>query len=342
MSRQAFPLLLSAALLASAVTGCAGGPRPAPGAPAEGAALERALRQALERRTWTDLRLETECATGQGLRSAILFGSGAGVWNRERQASLPRERLLALLRKLADAGFPRMPETYGAAAGEAKLICSVRLELDGAGKRVQQLASGPRSPALMRLAEDVLEAAEEAGRAGPQAASLTEGLGRIARGELAPELLVLHVLRQSETPGAPAGWDLGIEGGKATLQRLPAPDGETPRTVRLDAADLAALAGRLAAARLEELPGNLWAPEYTDFEVRVLNRRRSLQARQFAGLTPETHGEAQQRFDRLWEALEALYRRYERRSRLEKEKGPAGPFFVVAGLVKERIYFSPG
>ncbi|HEV8580937.1 MAG TPA: hypothetical protein VGX68_17865 [Thermoanaerobaculia bacterium] len=313
MIRQAFPLLLFV-FLALAVTSCAEAPRPAAAAasPAgdESAAFERALGQALKRQAWSDLRIDTECRTEDGYRSATVFGSGVGVWNRERQAVLPRDRVLSLLRELAAAGFPRMPETYGEAGDEAELICSVRLDLEGSVKQVHQLATGPQSRVLMGLARRILAAAEEAGRGGPQAASLGEGLGKIARGELAPELLLLHILRQSETSGSAAGWELGIEGGKATLQRLPMAEDEAARTVHLGAAELAELAGQLAAARLEELPANLWAPEYTDFEVRVLNRHRSLQARQFAGLTPETHGEAQQRFDRLWQALEALYRRH--------------------------------
>jgi hypothetical protein len=317
MIDRSLSMLLPAALLAFAMEGCAGAPRPSADAgPAartvaaeEAQALERALSQALKHQTWSDLRLDTECRTEDGLRSATVFGSGVGIWNRERQLVLPRERVLALLRELEAAGFPRMRETYGDAGDEIELICRVRLDLDGATKQVHQLTTGPQSPVLMRLARGILETAEEAGRAGPQAASLTEGLGMIARGELAPELLMVHVLRQSEAAGSAAGWQLALEGGKAVLQPTPAPDGQGARTAHLAAADIAEIAGQLAAARLEEMPANLWAPEYTDFEVRVLNNRRSLQARQFAGMTPETHGEAQRRFDRLWEELEALNRK---------------------------------
>jgi hypothetical protein len=266
----------------------------------------------LKRQSWSDLRIDAECQTAGGLRSATVFNSGVGIWDRERQFMLPRERVLALLREFETARFARMRETYG--EGRAKdmaleLICRVRLDLDGAAKQVHQLTRGPWSPELKRLADRILAVAAEAGRSGPGASSLTDGLERIARGELAPELLVLSVLRQGEGRGAAEGWELVLEGGKAVLQRNPVPDGEEARTARLAPAEVAELAGQLAAARLEEVPVNLWAPEYTDFEVRVLNRRRSLQARQFAGMTPETHGEAQRRFDRLWESLEALNRK---------------------------------
>jgi hypothetical protein len=314
--RWLFPIAM---VLTLALSGCSGAPRPAAGAESRAGAtgksedgaggLERALGEALNRRDWNDLRIDTECRTEEGLRSATVFGSGVGIWNRERQLVLPRESVLALLRELAASGFPRMPETYGEGEGEVELICRIRLDLDGASKQVHQLAEGPQSPALKRLTGRILEAAEKAGRSGPGASSLTDGLEKIARGELAPELLMVYVVRQSEAPGAVAGWELGLEGSKASLLRYPLAEDAQPATLHLEAGQIADLAADLAAARLEELPVNLWAPEYTDLTVTVLNRKRSFQARQFAGMTPTTHGEAQQRFERLWEALDALNRR---------------------------------
>jgi hypothetical protein len=320
MRAKACQWLLPAAV-ALAFAGCAEAPRPAAGAAAaaqpasegSGADLQRALDRALERRQWSDLRLDAECRTDAGFRSATIFGSGVGIWNRERQLVLPRARVLALLREIQAAGFTRLPESNREeSTGKAmalELLCRVRLDLDGASRHVHQLSKGRPFPELQRLAGRILEAAEESGRSGPGASSLTDGLDKIARGELAPELLVLSVLRQGEGSASAQGWELVLEGGKAILQRHPAAEDEEPRAVRLAPGEVAELAGRLAAARLDELPANLWASDYTDLEVRVLDRRRSLQARQFAGMTPATHGEAQQRFDRLWEALDALNRR---------------------------------
>jgi hypothetical protein len=315
---------LSILLLALVLGSCAQAPRPsAPGAEvsrtAEATAgegeLGQALVQALERRSWNDLRIDTECRTDAGFRSARVFGSGVGIWNRERQLKLSHKEILELLGRFQAAGFPRMEETYGGNTGKSEedaaleLICRVRLELDGAARQAVQLSKGRTSPELMALAHHVLKVAEDAARSGPGAASLTQGLERIARGELAPELLSLHVVRQSEVPGTQEGWQLDLEGNRATVRRNPAPEGEEPRTVQLTPAEISDLAGRLAAARWEELPVNLWASEYTDLQIEVLKGRRSLQARQFAEMTAATHGEAQQRFDRAWEAVEALRRR---------------------------------
>src|SRR5687767_6119984 len=113
---------LSLVLLVLALAGCAQAPRPsAPGAEAprtvgaaaEAGGLERALAQALERRSWSDLRIDTECRTEAGFRSARVFTSGVGIWNRERQLTLSREQVLALLQDFQAAGFPKMEETYG-------------------------------------------------------------------------------------------------------------------------------------------------------------------------------------------------------------------------------------
>ena len=101
-----------------------------------------------------------------------------------------------------------------------------------------------------------------------------------------------------------------VEGGKAQLSLSSAETGwADPRRALLSREELAGLAGALAAARPEDLPVNLYSTWYQDLEIRVLNRKKTLQARRFANLTPETHGEKQQRFDRLVTALEELEKR---------------------------------
>lgn len=313
--------VLAVPVLALAVCGAA--PYPAPQAESAAApedataAMEKALGDAVKRQTWKDLRIDTECRMEEAkekreregeeeeeLRSATIFASGAGIWDGKRQLVMKRSDVLSLLKELAAAGFPRMRETYGEVGDEIELICRLRLDLDGASKQVHQLSTGPRSPDLMRLAGRILAAAEEAADKGPTASSITDALEKIARGKLAPELLTVNALRQSETPTAPDRWLLTLAGGKLMLSTQQ--PGEEPRSVRLAPAEVTALARQLAAAHLEELPANLWAPEYTNLEIHVLDQGRSLLARRFAGKTPSTHGELQQRFDRLWEVIAGL------------------------------------
>jgi hypothetical protein len=153
---------------------------------------------------------------------------------------------------------------------------------------------------------------EKLGPAGATVASLEEGLDKIARGELAPELLTLQLLRRPEDAHASeGGWMLRIEGGEARLSRISDAGWSAPRRLRLSAAEVADLARALAAAHPGDLPANLYSTWYQDLQIDVLNRTKSIQARQFARMTPETHGEKQQRFDRLVSALEALEARFQ-------------------------------
>ncbi len=316
----------AALVLLLLLTACSGSPRPEAsvraGAGAEpsedpaGDPLSRTLDAALARGTWEDLRVDAECQDEDfRLQAVKLFGTGVGIWNDERQFAVPRERLLGVLEALRRAGFGSMRESHGGRDDAGKmgleLICRVRVVLDGVEKQSYQLAKGRQSAELRELAEQILAVGEDLGPSGVAAASLEEGLDKVARGELAPEALTLQLQRQAEDPRSPeGGWILRIEDGKAQLTFSSPETGWTdPRRVRLSRDDLAGLARAVLEARPEDLPGNLYSSWYQDLEIRVLNHKRSLQARRFAGVTPETHGEKQERFDRLVAALEDLEKR---------------------------------
>jgi hypothetical protein len=308
------------------LTACSGSPRPeasvragAGAEPSEDPAMDplsRTLDAALARGSWEDLRVDAECQDEDfRLQAVKLFGTGVGIWNDERQFAVPRERLLGVLEALRRAGFGSMRESHGGrddpGAMGLELICRVRVLLDGVEKQSYQLSKGRQSAELRELAGQILAVGEDLGPSGVAAASLEEGLDKVARGELAPEALTLQLQRQPEDPrSTEGGWLLRIEDGKAQLSfNLPETGWTNPRRVRLSREDLAGLARDLLEARPEELPGNLYSSWYQDLEIRVLNHKKSLQARRFAGVTPETHGEKQERFDRLVAVLEDLEKR---------------------------------
>jgi hypothetical protein len=85
----------------------------------------------------------------------------------------------------------------------------------------------------------------------------------------------------------------------------------------LDDADAAALARLLREGAVSGLPINLYSEQLTDLVVRVLGHEKTIQARRFAGLSRATHGDAQARFDRLLEALDAWKQRW-----LATHRGP--------------------
>ena len=313
-----------------ALTACSGAPVPEtsnrPGGtveprPSDGAPITRALDAALASRSWQDLRIDSECQNEAGrLLSTRLFGSGVGMWNNERQFAVSRERLLDVLAALSRAGFGAMRDSYGGKDDPApatprewglEMICRVRVALDGVEKQSFQLSEGRQSAELKSLAEQILAVGAELGPSGVAAASLEEGLDKIAHGELAPETLTLQLQRQPEDPRSQdEGWLLRIEDGQAQVAFASPETGWTePRRVRLTQEETAGLARRLAAAHPEDLPVNLYSSWYQDLEIRVLNRRTSLQARRFANVTPETHGEKQKRFEQLVAVLEELKER---------------------------------
>lgn len=306
--------------LALALSACSSAPRPVP-SPSADDPVARALDASLERRGWDELKIESECLSDAGeLRFATLYGSGVGIWNRDRQFTVPRERLIGLLEDLDRAGFGSMREIHGGKDDPApatpvrwapRMTCRVQLALDGTEKQSYQLAEGRQSAELKALAEKVIALAAELGPGGVTAANLDDGLVKVARGELAPETFALQLQRQTENPNAPeGGWMLRVRGDRAEVSRFtPAEGWSEPRRFQLSRTEIADLGRRLAEASLDGMPVNLYAPAYYDFEVQVLNRKRSLQARGFANVTPETHGEKQKRFDQVLAALEALRKR---------------------------------
>jgi hypothetical protein len=328
-------LRLAAVAAGALFAACAAGPPPARtgaapaaptavSAPAAAAAASNpfdfALAAALAAGDWRDLRIETECSTGEGYHNVRLWGSGVGVWDGARQFTLPRERVAAVLQAFRHARFGALRDSYGEGAeGDAgvQLECRVAAALGGARKQVLQLAGEPRSPELAHLADEVVALCAAPGRDGVGAASLAEGLAKVARGELAAETLVVRVnRRESEAPEAP-GWLLQLDGLAAAARAYVPGGGLGPeRTLLLPPAEAAALAGRLAEAGIDQLPGNLWADGYTDLEVAVLNRRVALQARRFDRADPAAHEEARERFTGALADLAGLAQRVEAEGRL--------------------------
>lgn len=288
-----------------------GGASPAspegPASPALSEALERALADG-----WGELRIEAECRVGGRLPRAEVFGNGVGIWNEERQFSLPREEVRSLLVVFRDEGFASMRPSYGGKkdpvipeAQPPRLTCRVGLSLDGVSAQVVQLEGGRQSAELRRLAERILDECRAKGASGTGAVDLDDGLAKVASGALAPE--VLQVLVSQRPEGRPSGdgaraWVLRVEGRAASIL-LPGERGPEPVERRLDDAEAASLARLLREDGIARLPANLYAEELTDIVVRVLRHETTIQARRFAGLTRATHGEAQVRFERILAAL---------------------------------------
>jgi hypothetical protein len=318
-----------------AVTGCAAREQaPSRSAsttlPAPSSALNATrLRQALERAVsesagWDTLRLLVECREDGAMTSMKVFGNGIGIWNDERQLLLVPDQIGSLLRALRRADFPGMEDTYGGASSPRKpplpggggmvtiVTCRIELGLAGYDKQVVQLSRGEQSPTLKKLAEDLLRVCHPRARLGLAAASLRDGLEKVSREELAPEtwLVVMHRKPGEERgDGDHPGFLLRVAGYQAATQPYdPVTGYRDPVLLHLGAKEVGILARELAARDPASWPVNLYAADYTDLTIRVLNHEKTVQARQFAGLAQATHGHHQKAFEEVLEVLERLHR----------------------------------
>jgi hypothetical protein len=276
------------------------------------------------------LRLLVECRRDAELTSMRLFGDGIGIWNDQRQFRVEPDLITAVLRALSDADFPGLSDSYGGgeedvpqpAAGQPSpgggrmvlvATCRIELTLGGRHKQVVQLAEGEQSPVLKKLAEDLLGICEAPARSGITASSLKEGLEKIARGELAPEAWVVVLHRKPDEASAREGhlgFLLRVSGSEASTRTYDQAAGyREPVVLGLSSEELRSLASALAARDPEAWPVNLYAPDYTDLSLELLNHQKSIQARQFAGMEPTTHGQHQKAFEEVFELLYQLHRK---------------------------------
>jgi len=158
-------------------------------------------------------------------------------------------------------------------------------------------------------AQSVLRAGQKASADGVRASSFEDGFATQLSGKLGPGALDLHILRKSLSGAGSASetWDLRIYGTYVYEREIGGAHGpDSTWQLHLSTSAFQALIRELSAADIGKLPGNLYAPMYTDLDVTLLDQHKNVQARDFAGMTPQTHGEEQAAFDRLEKALEEL------------------------------------
>jgi hypothetical protein len=250
-------------------------------------------------------------------KTATVYGKGIGIWNREKQFKLSKEQVLQLFKTLDEAKFSSMKASFGGLkfgpgpqpGVPVQLIGSVSVTISGTTKGSSQLGGGEQSKELADLARALLAVCEEAAKNGVGAASLPDALQKIAKHELVPEVFSVVVQRIEKDGIGPDGWILRLHGRTAEVQVRSAKGISDPCRLELADKELADLCKLLIDNGVGGLPVNLYATDYTDFSVEILKHRKSLQARRFARLTPQTHGERQKEFDRIFAALEQLQAR---------------------------------
>jgi len=163
-------------------------------------ALERAL-GAAQSDAGAAFGLDVACRDEGRHRAARVYPAGVGVWDRTVQVTIDAATRQALIGGLLEAGFARFESRYGGqdkpekAEAPLRILCRITVQAGGLEKMSVQAAYGEQSAAFMQLATALLDRLEPLAAEGVTAGNLEEALGMLARGALAPETLVLRLLR---------------------------------------------------------------------------------------------------------------------------------------------------
>lgn len=295
----------------------------APPAELQGA-IEKAISDPSSRES---MRLFTECLLDSGMRTLAVYGDGTGIWDSQRQFKIAPDQMESLLQSLDQAKFAAMAEVYGGPEHKeteappkkppqqfvVQVTCRMELDLAAHSKQVFQRAKGKQNKEFRKLAEGFFQLCEPLAKQGVGASSLSDGLNKLARKKLSPHSWQLMIHRQPSERSAVQGhlgFLLRIAGDTVTSQSYDPASGYTdPLRLKLSESEFEALAKRLAELDPGRLPANLYASDYTDLNIRLLNQRVAVQARQFSGMNASTHGERQKSFDGIYEVLRQLHLR---------------------------------
>ncbi|MBK9087588.1 MAG: hypothetical protein IPL90_00470 [Holophagales bacterium] len=247
-------------------------------------------------------------------RSLTVYGSGVGIWNREKQFALTPDEHKELLKSLVASGLFEMPERPKPARSVEMnppvVVRAVGVKVGDLERVVSQNDRVWALPALETLVADLFKLCGKAASTGTGASTLADGLEKVAKGKLAPEtlLVVLNIPPVAASASAPAanGVLAVLDGGalKWTDQAPGKPAEAVPTPI--SAERLRSLAALLAEAGFDKLPPNLYRERYVDLRANVLNRVHSIQARKFAGLDSSKSLPQQKALEKIIEAVLAL------------------------------------
>ena len=238
------------------------------------------------------LRIVIEGRLGQGLHRLTIYGRGIGIWNGKRQFALESKKVREAVDLLLEAKFTRMPERFAFKEEKderpmpVELVRVVTVTVAGISKTVLQDDRGPLSKTFESLVEDLVALCQEPAAEGISASSLEDGLEKVAKGQLAPETLLINVnapqLRSFESQEG-QGWLLNLQHATLSLrsQVLDVGVREVGERV-LPPREVEKLAGALLKAGVSELPSQVNTTGYTQFTIRVLDQQVRIMAREFA------------------------------------------------------------
>jgi hypothetical protein len=249
-------------------------------------------------------------------KSATIYGNGVAIWNREAQTQFKPEGIMDMLKGLQKMKFDKMADRFGGLnfggreGPPERLLGHVSVVIGSQRKSVTQLGGGEQSKEFADLAWFLVTAVERRANVDSvRAASLPDALDKVAKKQLMPEVMALLVQRIDNDGRGPDGWIMRLNGRTVRVEPRGQAGLGTPKELELSEKELAEVCKLLIDNDVGGFPVNLWAPTYTDFTVTIFRFDKNLQARQFARMTPQTHGEKQVKFDRMYEGLDKLRQR---------------------------------
>jgi hypothetical protein len=249
-----------------------------------------------------ELQIRVEWTRDGELVPARIYGRGVGIWRGRTQVVLDRATVSSLAAAVSRSGFASMPETIGEEKTDLlKLRGKVTVRVAGAQKTVVQLVDGPQSRELASLAEEAMAACESAARGGVTAGSLTDALTKLGSGALAPEALEVVAQHRPETPRSEEpGFLLRLTGREAEARPFRARTGYgVSKRLVISESELRRIVTAMREADLEGLPQSLYAPDYVELRVQILDRTKDVTARRALAVSKEAGGAHQRSFERL-------------------------------------------
>ena len=277
MRIQLLPLVFLATII-HGVAAVAGGPD-TPSVP-----LDKALRAALSD-PHQAFSMQIECTGENGIRSLNLFPGGVAIWNNRVQVSINNPVRERLIKALLKADFPSFETHYGGKPGSGRIkapnivMCSIEVQTGGVEKASYQDVNGDRSETFLGLAAELLDVVEPLAEQGISTTSLADALGLLKQGKLAPQALVLRVMRL-HAEAEKAGAMLRIEGGVLS-RRVYQPGVRVGdwESSAMDTDTFQAVIQQLLDAKVWSLPANLPSVDSYQMSVTVLNHSIMIRSR---------------------------------------------------------------
>ena len=183
------------------------------------------------------------------------------------------------------ADFPSFETHYGGKAGSGRVkapnivMCSIEVQTGGVEKASYQDMNGDRSETFLNLAAALLDVVEPLAEQGTRAPSMADALTLLKQGELAPQVLVLRVMRlpaDTEKTGAM----LRIEAGQLS-RRIYQPGVKVGdwETAPIDAEIFQGVIQQLLDARVWSFSPNLPSVDTYQMSITILNNDLLIRSR---------------------------------------------------------------